>query len=411
MRLFFFFAILFISACNSYDGKTDSNYPYKFHIDEAGESPQVGDKVIFHEQVFKNGEMIFSTDGLGEKEIILPLKENLSKPLPPNYEILFKMSPGDSVSVIQDLGDLENLPEGYKTSDELKYVVKLSKIIPKSEFKNPKKKGVTSSNNPYEFFGKKNNLLAQVGDQVTFREYVYLNDSLLFESTFNKPIKISLPPKDSIRNPPPGNYDALTISGIGDSIHLDQLLTEMKNLPRGISPNDTLKYRIKVIDILTPAEVFISKKIKKAEKELAINQAKARKLDIEKMTLANLQKYKNGELENDLIVTHSDLEYFIHKKGKGKMPNPTQNVKVHYSGFLMDGTPFDSSFDRGEPYEFSLGMGRVIKAWDEGISKLPVGSQATFFVPFKLAYGMMGRPPKIPQRADLVFYVEVVDAE
>jgi len=132
--LFPFIILTLMISCNSSDGVTESNYSFKIHIDQEGELPQVGDKVFFHEKVFHNYELISSTYGLGEKEIILPSKENLSKPIPPTYEILLKMSPGDSMSVTQELSDFENLPKGYEKDDDLKYIIKLLRVIPKSEF-------------------------------------------------------------------------------------------------------------------------------------------------------------------------------------------------------------------------------------------------------------------------------------
>ncbi|HXC07157.1 MAG TPA: FKBP-type peptidyl-prolyl cis-trans isomerase [Bacteroidia bacterium] len=84
-------------------------------------------------------------------------------------------------------------------------------------------------------------------------------------------------------------------------------------------------------------------------------------------------------------------------------------VKVHYSGFLLDGSCFDSSVERGQPFEFTLGQGMVIKGWDEGIALLHKGEKAKLIIPYGLAYGEHGHPPVIPAKATLVFDVELVD--
>ncbi|MFM9951914.1 MAG: FKBP-type peptidyl-prolyl cis-trans isomerase, partial [Saprospiraceae bacterium] len=76
-----------------------------------------------------------------------------------------------------------------------------------------------------------------------------------------------------------------------------------------------------------------------------------------------------------------------------------------------DGKMFDSSFGRGEPIEFPLGVGQVIPGWDEGLSLLKQGGKATLFIPYQLAYGDAGSPPVIPPKAELIFYVEVVKAQ
>ena len=90
------------------------------------------------------------------------------------------------------------------------------------------------------------------------------------------------------------------------------------------------------------------------------------------------------------------------------MSKAHQNVSVHYSGYLLDGTKFDSSHDRGEPITFPIGQGRVIKGWDEGISLLKVGGKAKLIIPPDLGYGDRAIGP-IPPGSILIFDVELVD--
>jgi peptidylprolyl isomerase len=109
--------------------------------------------------------------------------------------------------------------------------------------------------------------------------------------------------------------------------------------------------------------------------------------------------------------TASGLEYVIISKGKsGKKPAKGDNVKVHYTGFFKDGKIFDSSVERGEPIEFPVGKGMVIKGWDEGIMLLGVGDKAKLIIPYNLAYGEQQRGP-IPAKSDLIFDVELVDVK
>lgn len=84
-------------------------------------------------------------------------------------------------------------------------------------------------------------------------------------------------------------------------------------------------------------------------------------------------------------------------------------ILIHYSGTLTDGTKFDSSYDRGEPFETVIGSGAVIKGWDEGVPGMKIGGKRRLTIPAHLAYGEEGRPPTIPQNATLVFEVELVD--
>ena len=114
------------------------------------------------------------------------------------------------------------------------------------------------------------------------------------------------------------------------------------------------------------------------------------------------------EITSGAKTTSSGLQYIIEKEGDGNNPSPGQNVSVHYSGYLLDGTKFDSSHDRGEPITFPIGQGRVIKGWDEGISLLKVGGKAKLIIPPDLGYGDRAIGP-IPPGSILIFDVELVD--
>jgi FKBP-type peptidyl-prolyl cis-trans isomerase FkpA/FKBP-type peptidyl-prolyl cis-trans isomerase FklB len=105
-------------------------------------------------------------------------------------------------------------------------------------------------------------------------------------------------------------------------------------------------------------------------------------------------------------TTASGLQYLVLTEGKRKSPKATDTVTVHYKGTLIDGTQFDSSYDRGQPAEFPLD--RVIKGWTEGLQTMKVGGKSRLFVPSDIAYGPQGRPG-IPPNSTLIFDVELVD--
>ena len=107
--------------------------------------------------------------------------------------------------------------------------------------------------------------------------------------------------------------------------------------------------------------------------------------------------------------TASGLFYKIETPGTGATPGQGQNVSVHYKGSLLDGTVFDSSYKRNAPIDFPLGVGQVIKGWDEGIALLSKGAKATFIIPADLGYGSAGAGGVIPPNATLKFEVELVD--
>ncbi|MBI1286407.1 MAG: FKBP-type peptidyl-prolyl cis-trans isomerase [Flavobacteriales bacterium] len=110
------------------------------------------------------------------------------------------------------------------------------------------------------------------------------------------------------------------------------------------------------------------------------------------------------------MTTASGLKYIIWKHGNGEAAEKGDNVSVHYAGRLLDGSPFDNSYDRGQPFTFPLGGGRVIKGWDEGIAYLHVGDSATLIIPSNLGYGSMNRPT-IPANSTLIFDVQLMDVK
>lgn len=115
---------------------------------------------------------------------------------------------------------------------------------------------------------------------------------------------------------------------------------------------------------------------------------------------------KNKEDNPDVKETPTGLQYRVIKEGDGASPVQTDRVKVHYAGKLIDGSEFDSSYERGEPTEF--GLNQVIKGWTEGLQLMKVGSKYEFFIHPKIAYGSRPRP-KIPANSVLIFEVELLD--
>jgi len=111
------------------------------------------------------------------------------------------------------------------------------------------------------------------------------------------------------------------------------------------------------------------------------------------------------------VTTPSGLKYIDLVIGTGESPKPGQIVTVHYTGTLENGTKFDSSVDRGQPLSFPIGVGRVIKGWDEGVMTMKIGGKRKLIIPPDLAYGVSGRPPVIPPSATLIFEVELLGAK
>lgn len=116
---------------------------------------------------------------------------------------------------------------------------------------------------------------------------------------------------------------------------------------------------------------------------------------------------ENNKMEEGVEVTESGLQYKVITMGEGPMPKPEDKVRVHYTGTLVNGTQFDSSYDRGEPIEFNVKG--VIAGWTEGLQLMPVGSKFMFYIPYDLGYGTRGAGQDIPPFSALVFEVELLD--
>ena len=109
--------------------------------------------------------------------------------------------------------------------------------------------------------------------------------------------------------------------------------------------------------------------------------------------------------------TASGLEYQVLRQGTGPVAKRGQSIKVHYTGTLSDGTKFDSSLDRGQPFEFQIGGGKVISGWDDGMIGMKVGEKRKLIIPPKLAYGDRRMGPLIAPNSTLIFEVELLDVQ
>ena len=144
---------------------------------------------------------------------------------------------------------------------------------------------------------------------------------------------------------------------------------------------------------------YFAKKEEKLNAERAV-QGKAHKEAGEKYLAENAKK-------DGVITLPSGLQYQVLKEGNGKKPSAKDTVKCHYEGFLIDGTVFDSSVQRGEPATFPLQQ--VIAGWTEGLQLMQEGAKYRFFIPYRLAYGEGGAGQMIPPFATLIFDVELIE--
>lgn len=235
----------------------------------------------------------------------------------------------------------------------------------------------TESGLSYEILEKGFGEHPQVGDRVTVHYTGYLTDSAKtkFDSSLDrdKPFTFPLGKGRVIK----GWDEGVALLHVGDKAVLN-IPADLAYGERGagavIPPNSDLIFDVELISFETPQPIVA--------------------FDV------------TGK---DTITTASGLQYVVVQEGEGVNPNAGQEVSVHYTGYLTDGTMFDSSVERGEPIAFFVGKGQVIRGWDEGIMLLNIGAKARFIIPSDLAYGERGAGGVIPPNATLVFDVELVE--
>jgi peptidylprolyl isomerase len=113
----------------------------------------------------------------------------------------------------------------------------------------------------------------------------------------------------------------------------------------------------------------------------------------------------------DGVKTDSGLQYWEIRVGNGEVAKEGSHVRVHYSGWLTTGKKFDSSVNRGQPFDFTIGNGEVIKGWEEGVAGMKVGGKRQLRIPPELGYGADGSPPDIPANATLIFDVQLLGVQ
>jgi len=261
----------------------------------------------------------------------------------------------------------------------------------------------------YKFFNlNENGVKSKEGDALNMRYQFMLqrNDSVIMDS------------KDASRE---GNgytdigvqkatfkgslEDALLMMSVGDSasflVPADSFFLKtmrVNELPKFIKQGDYLKAVMKIKTIRGKKELEEEQQKKMAEQEAMMKEAEGKEKPA-------LDKYiADNKIKNK--PTASGLIYIETKKGSGPNPKPSDMVKVHYTGKLLDGKVFDSSVDKGQPIEFPLNG--VIPGWIEGLQLMKKGGKATLIIPSSIAYGPRGTGP-IPPFAPLVFEVELID--
>ena len=228
-----------------------------------------------------------------------------------------------------------------------------------------------------------------------------------FDDEFHNDLKHDRPGIISMANAGPSTNGSQFFITHVETPWLDNKHTVFGNVIDGMDVVNSVSQNDEIISIKINAVGDKAKAFDAAKAFEEFNKSKADRIRKEKEKELKMLK----DVSKGFSKTSSGLLYKFEKENNSQKPSNGNKVKVHYKGMLLDGTVFDSSFKRNQPIEFTLGVGQVIKGWDEGISLLGIGDKASFIIPSDLAYGASGAGGVIPPNATLVFEVELISAE
>lgn len=377
--------------------------------------PAEGEVARFHVSIYRNDTLVGSSwqESTDLKERRMGIDDGT-----PAYQALTRMKLGDSASVAIYVDSLEVIPQGFASKDWMELRLRLYDIqtVEQRALLNDKYLRPLERHPNGQFFWKLHRLgngaLAKAGDQVKVYLMLRNGDRVTYTTARNAPDVFQIPEDEKDWSP---LHLALQTMSLGDSItaafEIDKLAPDMQLAMNesGYYDGDVMVMTISLVAI-KPLELFVAEQ--KAIAEMQKKQAEALKKEgrtIDAELYRTIQAYKDKTLQG-IQATPNGVKYVIHRRGKGAVPQQGTPVAVHYTGFLTNqGQKFDSSYERGLPLEVMAGEGEVILGLDEILTTLPVGTIASVFIPYHLAYGEAGLEGRIPPLANLAFHIEILE--
>lgn len=264
----------------------------------------------------------------------------------------------------------------------------------------------------YRFFTQNEGELPQIGELMEVKLCCMVNDTTM---VIPKTENVMMLQESKF----PGDFnEGLAMMHKGDSasfiVNIDstfKYLFGQPTLPAEFKSTDVMRFEIMVKDFY-PEKVYAQNFANEVKTR---NDERAAKLqnDYPDETAKAANELAKYLAKNNIVVepTASGLYYVMTSEGNGEKPQVGKSVKMHYTGKLLNGTVFDSSVERGEPFQFVLGVGQVIPGWDEGVQLMSKGEKGILYIPYYLGYGERQAGEKIAPFSNLMFEVELVDFE
>lgn len=427
--------VMVLSCAGEHPGfkKTKTGIYYKMHIEnESGRKADTGD-ILTMDMVYRLKDTTLFDSRMNGQPMMLTL---VPRQFPGDiYEALALMRMGDSATFIiradsffLKTAGMKELPEFVKPKSDIYFDVKLNNVRSEAEINQEHEDMIAArkEQEPIELaeFLAANNIsttptasgiyyiekekgsgsLPKAGDRLKVHFIIATLTGPQLYSSYEQGQPMELEAGKEFDNP--GITEVLGMMRKGSkatAIIPSGLAYGAEGRGEMVAPHTSMKYEIEIVDI-TPKDVYEKQQ---QQKDTEMKQMEDQNKLREK---ANILKYLQ---DNNLKAapTASGLYYIEQVKGTGASPQPGQKVKVHYTGKLLNGNKFDSSVDRGQPFEFQLGMGQVIRGWDEGIALMQVGGKALLVIPSELAYGSRAMGDRIPAYSPLAFEVELLGVE
>ena len=421
-------AVLLITSCGSDYQTTENGLEYKFYVQNDGAKPQIGDFITIHMYYGTDDTVLFNSDRIPDG-LTFPLDSSYHKG--DLFEGIRMMSIGDSASFRTSadsfylvIARAPAVPSFIKPGEKITFEVKLSDFQNRAEKEAADAAALEAkkveAEAAYQQYLVDNAITTEplesgliyieekrgsgskpkVDDMVSIHLDVNLIDGTKIFSTADRgePFEFQYGQKFDTEGLDEG-VGLMRKGGKARLVVPHQIAYGAEARGQMIQPFATVVYDVELVNIRSKAEYDAEIAAEQAKREA---ETEARKNNEEAMRNEYLAK-------NNITVapTASGLIYIENEAGTGKQAVQGATVQVHYTGTLLDGTVFDSSVDKGQPLEFPLGQGRVIRGWDEGIALMKEGGKATLIIPSDIAYGASDRG-NIPPYSTLVFEVELV---